>query len=59
MSKEESDERFEDSDENDDGFITWKEYTSEEFDLDELEADPTDPMYEEVSSGYLSLEKYK
>jgi Ca2+-binding EF-hand superfamily protein len=47
LSKEESDERFNDSDSDEDGFVTWKEYAAEEFDLDELEVDPTDPMYEE------------
>ena len=30
--------------------MSWKEYAAEEFDLDELEMDPTDPNYEEVSS---------
>jgi len=47
LSKEESDERFDDSDENEDGFVSWKEYAAEEFDLDELEKDTSDPMYEE------------
>ena len=49
LSKEESDERFDDSDENEDGFVSWKEYAAEEFDLDELEKDTSDPMYEEES----------
>jgi len=47
LSKEESDERFDDSDENEDGFVSWREYAAEEFDLDDLEKDLTDPMYEE------------
>jgi len=47
LSKEESDERFEDGDEDEDGFVSWREYAAEEFDLDELEMDPSDPNYEE------------
>ena len=37
LSQEESEERFEDNDENDDGIITWAEYKSSEFDLDDDE----------------------
>ena len=37
LSQEESEERFEDNDENDDGIITWDEYKSSEFDLDDDE----------------------
>ena len=50
LSQEESDERFDDSDENEDAFVTWKEYATEEFDLelDDQDFDPNDPMYEEV-----------
>ena len=58
LSKEESDERFEDGDEDEDGFVSWREYAAEEFDLDELEMDPTDPNYEEVV-GKFELEIIK
>ena len=34
LSQEESTERFQDADENKDGFVTWDEYQSEEFDID-------------------------
>ena len=37
LSKEESNERFEDSDANRDGVVTWLEYRQEEFDIDEDE----------------------
>ena len=37
LSKEESSERFEDSDLNRDGVVTWLEYRQEEFDIDEDE----------------------
>ena len=37
LSKEESNERFEDSDADRDGVVTWLEYRSEEFDIDEDE----------------------
>jgi len=47
LSQEESDERFDDSDEDEDAFVTWKEYAAEEFDLDDQDLDPNDPMYQE------------
>ena len=37
LSKEESEERFEDNDEDENGIITWLEYKRAEFDLDDDE----------------------
>ena len=47
MSKEDSDDRFEDADENEDGRVTWEEYKAEEFDFGDEDLDPTDPELSE------------
>jgi len=47
LSKEDSDDRFEDADENEDGRVTWEEYKAEEFDFGDEDLDPTDPELSE------------
>ena len=39
LSKEDSDDRFEDCDENDDGKVSWEEYKAEEYDFGEGKID--------------------
>jgi len=49
LSEEDSKDRFEDADEDEDGFVTWEEYKSEEYDFDEEDFDLNDPdMAEEL-----------
>jgi len=49
LSEDDSKDRFEDSDEDEDGFVTWEEYKSEEYDFDEEDFDENDPdMVEEL-----------
>ena len=44
LSEEDSNDRFEDSDEDEDGFVSWDEYKSEEYDFgDGDEFDMSDP----------------
>lgn len=47
LSKEDSDERFEDTDEDDNGFISWNEYKDDEFDFGDGEIDETDDVVKE------------
>ena len=49
LSKEESNERFEDSDANRDGVVTWLEYRQEEFDIDEDEDVESPERLEELA----------
>jgi len=46
LSQEESKERFEESDENNDGRVTWKEYVQEIFGIDLDEGSDTIPLNE-------------
>ncbi|XP_023324145.1 reticulocalbin-2 [Eurytemora carolleeae] len=43
LSKEDSDDRFEDCDENEDGKVSWEEYKTEEYDFGEGEINLSDP----------------
>ena len=43
MSEEDSNDRFDDSDEDEDGFVTWEEYKAEEYDFGDGEIDLSDP----------------
>ena len=43
LSEEDSKDRFEDSDEDMDGLVTWAEYKAEEYDFNEEEVDLEDP----------------
>merc|ERR1719378_965389 len=49
LSEEDSNDRFEDADENEDGFVSWDEYKSEEYDFGEDDFDMNDPdMADEI-----------
>ena len=37
MSQEDSDDRFEDADGDEDGFVTWEEYFDDEYDFGDVE----------------------
>lgn len=43
LSEEDSKDRFEEADEDEDGFVAWEEYKSEEYDFDEEDVDSNDP----------------
>jgi len=43
LSKEDSDDRFEDADTNEDGMVSWEEYKNEEYDFGDEEMDLSDP----------------
>jgi len=43
LSKEDSDDRFEDADSNEDGKVSWEEYKSEEYDFGDEDIDLSDP----------------
>ena len=43
LSEEDSKDRFDDADEDMDGFVTWAEYKAEEYDFGEEEVDLADP----------------
>jgi len=43
LSEEDSNDRFEDSDEDEDGFVTWEEYKAEEYDFGDGDIDMSDP----------------
>lgn len=47
LSKEDSDERFEDTDEDEDGFISWNEYKDDEFDFGDGDLDMDDDVVKE------------
>ena len=47
LSKEDSDERFDETDTDENGFISWDEYKSEEFDFDDGELDMDDDSVKE------------
>ncbi len=46
LSKEDSDDRFEDCDENEDGKVSWEEYKTEEYDFGEGEINLRKQKYE-------------
>ena len=48
LSKEDSDERFEDTDEDEDGFVSWNEYKNDEFDFGDGDIDMEDDEIEEA-----------
>jgi len=43
LSAEDAEDRMEDCDENEDGFVTWEEYKAEEYDFGDEDVDPSDP----------------
>ena len=43
LSEEDSNDRFDDSDEDEDGFVTWEEYKAEEYDFGDGDIDLSDP----------------
>jgi len=43
LSEEDSDERFDDADEDEDGYVSWEEYKTEEYDFGDGELDLSDP----------------
>jgi len=54
LSKEDSDDRFEDADGDEDGLVSWDEYKSEEFDFGDEELDLNDP---EVADEWKLMEE--
>ena len=43
LSEEDSKDRFDDADENGDGFVAWEEYKAEEYDFGDEDVDMSDP----------------